>query len=193
VQAAFTDRRFLKHISSKDVGDGDRLAALLAKHAQEQRARWMVYGAERPVNRVLERLPDVRGLTGSSVKACMFRYILAGWSGYMPAACRHTFVLLPSNWTWVAWGFPHRFVARLAAHGSEVFLVGPNSGREWLSGVDSDEALRDACADNYSGGIWTDRIEAARSACPVQRRASSIQGPADQHQSFALGAPGPLG
>ena len=139
---------------------------MLATYTPEQRARWMVYGAEPPVDRVLQRLPDLRGLTGTSVKACMLRYVLLGWSGYMPAACRHTFVLLPSNWTWLPWGFPHRFVARLAEHGTEVFLIGPNSGRDWMSGVDTDEAMREACSDHYSGGIWTDRIEAARSACP---------------------------
>jgi glycerophosphoryl diester phosphodiesterase len=166
VLAALPDRRFLIHIKSDDISDGERLAALLAEHSPEQRGRWMVYGSEHPVQRVLERLPDVRGLTGSSVKACMVRYLLLGWSGYMAEACRHTFLLLPSNWTGIVWGFPHRFVARLAEHGSEVFLVGPNSGRDWLSGLDSDEAMRAACADRYSGGIWTDRIEAARSACP---------------------------
>jgi glycerophosphoryl diester phosphodiesterase len=166
VLAAFPDERFLIHIKMNDVSVADQLASLLAEHPPEQRARWMVYGSEHPVQHVLERLPDLRGLTGSSVKACMVRYILLGWSGYMPEACRHTFLLLPTNWTWMVWGFPHRFVARLAEHGTEVFLIGANSGRDWLSGVDSNDAMRAACADHYSGGIWTDRIEAARSACP---------------------------
>jgi glycerophosphoryl diester phosphodiesterase len=166
VLAAFPDRRFLIHIKSGDISEGERLAAMLAEYPPEQRAHWMVYGSDPPVQRVLARLPDLRVLTGSSVKACMVRYILIGWTGYIPEACRHTFLLLPSNWTWLVWGFPHRFVARLAEHGSEVFLVGPNSGREWLSGIDSEDAMRAACADRYSGGIWTDRIEAARSACP---------------------------
>jgi glycerophosphoryl diester phosphodiesterase len=166
VLAAFPDRRFLFHMKMNEVIEGDRLAALLAKHPPEQRARWMVYGSERPVQRVIERLPDLRSMTGSSVKACMSRYIMFGWLGHTPNACRHTFILLPSNWTWVAWGFPHRFVARLAEHGTEVFMIGPNSGHDWLSGVDSDDAMRAACANHYAGGIWTDRIEAARSACP---------------------------
>jgi glycerophosphoryl diester phosphodiesterase len=166
VLAAFPDRRFLIHIKMKDLGVAERLAALLAQHSPQERARWMVYGSEGAVQQVSARLRDLRVLTGSSVKACMLRYILLGWSGYLPQACRHTFVILPSNWGWIAWGFPHRFVARLAAHGSEVFLAGPNSGHDWLSGIDSDEAMRAACADRYSGGIWTDRIEAARSACP---------------------------
>lgn len=166
VLAAFPHERFLIHIKMNDVTVAQRLAGLLAEHSPEQRARWMVYGSERPVQHVLERWPELRGLTGSSVKACMWRYSVLGWTGYMPRACHHTFVLLPVNWTWLVWGFPHRFVARLAEHDAEVFLVGANSGRDWLSGVDSDDALRAACADHYSGGIWTDRIEAARSACP---------------------------
>jgi glycerophosphoryl diester phosphodiesterase len=165
VLAAFPNERFLIHIKMNDVSVADRLAALLAEHSPGEQARWMVYGSERPVQRTVERLPAMRGLTGSSVKACMYRYILLGWSGYMPKACQHTFVLLPVNWTWVVWGFPHRFVARLAEHGTEIFLVGANSGRDWLSGIDSNEAMSAACAGNYSGGIWTDRIEAALSAC----------------------------
>lgn len=167
VLAAFPDERFLIHIKMNDLSVAERLVAVLVQHSPEQQARWMVYGSEGPVQHVLERLPALRGLTGSSVKACMLRYILLGWSGHMPEACEHTFVMLPVNWTWLVWGFPHRFVTRLAEHGSEVFLVGANSGREWLSGVDSDDAMRAACADNYSGGIWTDRIEAALSACPA--------------------------
>jgi glycerophosphoryl diester phosphodiesterase len=49
VLAAFPDRRFLFHMKMNDVSEGDRLAAVLAKHPPEQRARWMVYGSERPV------------------------------------------------------------------------------------------------------------------------------------------------
>ncbi|MEY4547871.1 MAG: hypothetical protein RL685_4066 [Pseudomonadota bacterium] len=177
VLAAFPDQRFLIHIKMNDIGQAERLAALLAQHPPERRARWMVYGSERPVQRVTDLLPDLRSMTGSSVKACMIRYILFGWSGYMPDACRHTFLLLPSNWTWIVWGFPHRFVARFAEHGTEVFLVGPNSGRDWLSGVDSDDAMRAACADHYSGGIWTDRIEAASSACPAHKLHSAQSQP----------------
>jgi len=166
VLATFPDKRFLIHIKMNDVGVAARLAALLAEYSPEQQARWMVYGSEGPVQHVLERLPALRGLTGASVKACMLRYILLGWSGYMPEACQHTFVLLPVNWTWIVWGFPHRFGARLAEHGTEAFLVGANSGRDWLSGIDSNDAMRAACADHYSGGIWTDRIEAALPTCP---------------------------
>jgi glycerophosphoryl diester phosphodiesterase len=167
VLAAFPDKRFLIHIKDGDVSVGDQLAASLSKHSSEQRARWMVYGSDGPVKQVLQRLPDLRGLTGSSLKACMVRYGLLGWSGYMPEACRHTFLLLARNWTWIAWGFPHRFVARFAEHDTEVFLVGANSGHDWLSGIDADDAMRAACADHYSGGIWTDRIEGVRSACPT--------------------------
>lgn len=169
VLATFPDKRFLIHIKMNDLSVAERLAALLAEHSPEQQARWMVYGSEGPVEHVLEHLPALRGLTGSSVKACMLRYILLGWSGYTPKACQHTLVLLPVNWTRIVWGFPHRFVARLAEHDTEVFLVGANSGRDWLSGIDSNDAMQAACADHYSGGIWTDRIEATLAACPQAR------------------------
>lgn len=158
-------RALLIHIKPNDVTVAERLATVLAEHPAEQGARWMVYGSERPVQRVLERVPALRGLTGSSVKACMLRHLLLAWTGYAPSACRHTLVLLPVNWSWMVWGLPHRFVARLAEHDTDVFLVGPNDGRDWLGGIDSDAAMRAACADHYSGGVWTDRIEAARSAC----------------------------
>ncbi len=76
----------------------------------------------------------------------------------MPADCRHTVVVVPLNYTPYVWGWPNRFVARMKAAGSPVFVMGPYHKGTAFGGIDTVEEFRELPAD-YGGGIWTDEIE----------------------------------
>ena len=56
------------------------------------------------------------------------------------------------------WGWPDRFLNRMEAANSAVFVLGPYSGGEFSSGVDTPELFQQL-PDKYSGGIWTNEIE----------------------------------
>jgi glycerophosphoryl diester phosphodiesterase len=106
---------------------------------------------------VLRRLDGVRIVGEGQMKACLIGYLGIGWSGYVPASCRHTIVMVPLNYTWAIWGWPDRFVARLKNEDSDVFVAGDYGGGDAAGGIDTPEQLG-RLPISYSGGIWTDEI-----------------------------------
>ena len=163
VLGTFPDRNFLIHVKGNDAGEADRLAALLSQfketRSKEHRSRLMVYGGARPVERMGELMPDVPSFTGKKVKDCLIGYEAYGWTGIVPEACRETRLLVPINYAPYLWGWPRRFLARMEAAGTQVFLLGPRqSGDRFTRGVD-DISLLNRLPEEYAGGIWTNRIE----------------------------------
>ena len=145
----FPERRFLIDFKSNIASDGDMLARELLARPAAQRRRLMVYGGERPVERALALVPELRGMTRAREKSCVARYVAIGWTGHVPDACRHALLLLPEDRTRWLWGWPDRFVARMAAVDTAVFVAG----------VSSDGWMISASRTAGSAGIWTDHIE----------------------------------
>lgn len=157
VYAAFPDRMFVIDIKAGDAAIGDRVADVLQTLPADVRAQQFVYGAVPAVERVAERLPDVRTFTAPGIRACLKRYLPVGWLGIVPEPCRDTVLLLPVDYTWLIAGFPRRFEARMRRHGTEVVLMGPLVDGV-TTGID-DPATADRVPDDFSGWIWTNRIE----------------------------------
>jgi glycerophosphoryl diester phosphodiesterase len=161
VLARFPDKRFLIHIKSKDANEGTLLAARLKSLPPEQLSHLIVYGSDAPIDVVRSALQGtgVKTMGRRSLMRCLATYIGLGWSGTVPADCRETLVLAPQNYTWLLWGWPNRFLDRMRAAGSEVVLLGPYSGGDFTTGVDT-AAEVGALPKGYDGGIWTNRIDA---------------------------------
>ncbi|WP_072373640.1 glycerophosphodiester phosphodiesterase family protein [Hyphomicrobium sp. NDB2Meth4] len=173
VLAAFPDKRFLVHIKSNDASEGDKLAAFLSHLSSDARGRLMIYGAAPPIEAVHTKLPDIRYGSKTSLKACVFDYIKAGWLGQVPAACRSGLMLVPSNIAPWLWGWPNRFLQRMHEAGVEVFILGPHDGGQFSTGIDEVQQFEDL-PSSFSGGIWTNRID--RIGPAVSRRAATANG-----------------
>jgi hypothetical protein len=110
----------------------------------------------------------MRTMSRARLKACALGYATLGWTGYVPQDCHDALIVVPLNYTWVAWGWPNTFVERMAAANSEVFAIGPLGDGYGTTGVDTLELLNRLPTD-YAGGIMTEHIEviakAARTAC----------------------------
>jgi len=158
VLMAFPDRRFLIHIKSNDPREGEQLASHLAMLPPAQRAHLIVYGGTLPVENLRAHLPDMRTMSRASLTQCLLRYIAIGWSGYVPAACHHSLVLVPVNAAPWLWNWPNGFLNRMACAGSIVVVVGPYSPGEFSRGIDS-EAEFARLPHGFAGGIWTNRID----------------------------------
>ncbi|MBI1210321.1 MAG: glycerophosphodiester phosphodiesterase [Alphaproteobacteria bacterium] len=159
VLANFPDKRFLINVKSNDPHEGDLLADRLTQLPPAQRSLLMAYGGDKPIERLHERIPSMRVMSRKSLLDCGLRYIAIGWSGTMPDACRDTIVLVPVNMSWLVWGWPNLFLERMHAVGSEAFVVGAVAlGETGTPGIDSEDDLVRLPSD-YSGGIWTNRIE----------------------------------
>lgn len=159
VFAAFPDKQLLINVKSRDPDEGDKVAALLATLPAERRRAIMVYGGDEPIDAIRRLVPDVRTISRAAIRSCLIRYIGYGWTGLVPAACRNAMVLLPINVAPWLWGWPDRFLARMNGANSGVFVLGPYRGGEFSSGIDTPEAFA-RLPQGYSGGIWTNEIEA---------------------------------
>jgi glycerophosphoryl diester phosphodiesterase len=157
VLAEFPGKGFLIHIKSKDRTEGERLAALLARLAPEERASLAVYGDTAPVEEVKRKLPDLYAGASGALKTCLLGYIAIGWSGYVPTACRERMMLVPVNIAPWLWGWPDRFMARMKSARTAVFILGSHDG-SFSTGIDAAEDLS-RLPKPFSGGIWTNKIE----------------------------------
>jgi glycerophosphoryl diester phosphodiesterase len=156
---AFPEGHFLVNYKSRDASEGDLLASILAEHPGWRNNVWGVYGGSEPTNRAVELIDGLSGFGSREMKECLIGYVLLGWTGFVPDTCRNTYVTLPINFAWLAWGWPNRFLQRMHDAGSEVILMGNHElGDAGTSGVDSVSMLDGIPAD-YDGYVWTNRIE----------------------------------
>ena len=161
VLQTFPDRRFLINVKSRDPSEGERLATRLLQLTESRRALLSVYGGHEPVMAVRQRIPGFVAMSKQTLKDCLLGYIAIGWLGLQPEACRNSIVLVPSNIAPALWGWPNRFFERMHAANTQVFIAGPvdtSLKQSDSSGIDTPEQVRTIPRD-FSGGIWTNRID----------------------------------
>ncbi|AOO82881.1 glycerophosphodiester phosphodiesterase family protein [Bosea vaviloviae] len=158
VLRSFPDRPFLINVKSNDPDEGVKLAAFLNALPPERRATLMAYGGDRPIAALRSSVPGLKTMSRASLKGCLLRYIAYGWTGAMPKECHSTLVFVPINVAPWLWGWPNRFLDRVASVGSSVFVVGPYHGGDFSTGMDSNEDLSRLPA-GYGGGVLTNEIE----------------------------------
>jgi glycerophosphoryl diester phosphodiesterase len=159
VFAAFPKRRFLINIKSNDPHEGDLLAERLLKLPRERLDQLMAYGGAAPIERLRARIPKFRAMSRKTLTSCGINYIAYGWIGATPDACRDTLLLIPSNTTFLIWGWPNLFLERMENAGTLVFVTGPISPQmRGSTGID-DLAAAQGFPQDFPGGIWTDRID----------------------------------
>lgn len=159
VFTALPGQRFLVNFKSNEAREGDMLAALLSSHPQWRPAVWGAYGGDPPTYRAAELIGDLNVWTRKGLVDCLLQYEGLGWTGFTPDACRNTMVMLPINVAPFVWGWQNLFLERLKQAGSQVILLGPySSGDPGTAGIDTPELLAQV-PDDYSGYIWTNKIE----------------------------------
>jgi glycerophosphoryl diester phosphodiesterase len=172
VLTAFPDKRFLINIKSDDPAEGAALAERLGKLPSHRMRLLSVYGADRAIGALQSKLPMLKVLSMSTMKACGYRYLAFGWTGIVPSACRNMLLLLPRNYAHFLWGWPHRLVGRMRSVGSDVYVAAPRGRRDaGTSGIDTAAALA-TLPSGYDGGIWTDRIDVIGSLVAARRTAN---------------------
>lgn len=157
VLAHFPDKAFLIDIKSSDPYEGQLLALYLSALPAQQQSLLAAYGGDEPIAALKERMPDFRVMSKATMKSCLVPYLAIGWTGYMPAACKDTELHIPEKIAPWLWGWPNRFLNRMENSDTRVIVVG-GDGRDFSSGLDTPEDV-DRLPANYSGGIWTNRID----------------------------------
>ncbi len=158
VLTTFPDKRFLINVKGNDAGEGEKLAARIAKLSPQSQSRLMVYGGTNPLEAFHVRLPAISVGSNKSLKNCLVRYLLLGWSGYVPDDCRTGLMLVPLNVAPWLWGWPDKFLQRMGDAGVQVFVLGPYDGTYGTVGVDELEQYA-KLPKAFTGGIWTNRVD----------------------------------
>jgi len=159
VLTAFPGKRFIITFKSNDPSEADKLVAYLrAHHDPVDEGLWAI-GGDRPIDRLHQLVPQARVSSKKRMKACSIGYFALGWSGRVPDACRHGFIVVPLNWRWAYWGWPNCFLDRMKRKDVEVMLTGPMGKGAGLPSLSSPAEL-DAVPTGFSGLIVTDALEA---------------------------------
>lgn len=156
VLAEFSAESLLIHIKSNDPQEGLLLAEFLAELPQERLELLSVYGEDEPIAVLKENLPELRVMSKATMKNALLKYMLIGWTGYTPETIHHKEIILPLKYARFLWGWPHRFIERMKKVDTRVTVVA-GDGR-WAEGFDTVSDL-DQLPENYTGGIWTNRID----------------------------------
>jgi glycerophosphoryl diester phosphodiesterase len=146
--------KLLVNFKSNRIEEGQILAN---RYGASGTSIWGVYGGSAPTQAALAN-SDWTGFDRQTLKSCLLRYALTGWTGRAPAVCAHMTVAVPMDYAPYLWGWPHKFTRRMRAVGTEVILWGPYDGSGFSSGIDDAETLA-RVPDRFDGYIWTNRIE----------------------------------
>lgn len=127
-----------------------RLERSLARRSPSDRKRLVVSGADHGIVKLRRRFSELRVVSRPMALRCVRDYMLLGWSGYVPTACRNSVAGTYHDTGWMMWGFPNIWIGRMHAAGT-VVLMRPRQL--------SEPAFAAAIPPGYMGGIQTDRIE----------------------------------
>lgn len=152
----FPDKSFLIHIKSNDPIEGEKLSEYLAGLPEERLNQLAVYGGDNPMAVLQEKLPNLRAMSMATLKKALLSYIAVGWTGYVPPALRNTEVHIPIKYAPFLWGWPNRFLSRMADADTRVVIVEGNG--KFSEGFDTVESLK-ALPPDFTGVIWTNRID----------------------------------
>ncbi len=144
------------HLKSDEQKDGEKLGEYLSLLSDENLGRLVVYGGDRSIAALHERLPQLRVMSKATMIEGLLAYMAIGWTGYVPGSLRNTQLHLPEKYAPWLWGWPTRFLRRMEGANSRVILVAGEGG--FSEGFDTVEDLM-RLPRGYTGGIWTNRID----------------------------------
>ncbi|WP_227938789.1 glycerophosphodiester phosphodiesterase family protein [Alkalihalobacillus deserti] len=156
VLSHFPEQSFLIHIKSNGPNEGEHLSNYLTKVPDSRLKNLSVYGGDKPILSLKEKLPELRVMSKETMKSCLLPYIAVGWTGYVPSACGNAQLHILEKIAPYLWGFPSKFLDRMEDANTRVILVAGDGG--WSEGFDKKQDL-ERLPKNYTGGIWTNRID----------------------------------
>ncbi|MEA3037224.1 MAG: glycerophosphoryl diester phosphodiesterase [Sphingomonadales bacterium] len=139
---------------SKDPRDADALVAAFRRAGIAIDDKYGFQGPPAVGARMRQLVPGAWFNDGVGARACLKAYVEIGWTGFMPASCRDTTIIVPLNYRWALWGWPYRFLDRMAKANTRVVIWGSykNGG---VAALDRPEQYDQVPAD-FHGWLWVD-------------------------------------
>jgi len=102
--------------------NGKRSSEALYSFLKKYRSNTVIITSSKGIKWFKNKGSSTKLISVDSVKKCGLHYLLVGWAGIVPNACKDTIVLIPPSKAKYFWGYPERLAARLQEHGSQVYL-----------------------------------------------------------------------
>ncbi|MEA3001610.1 MAG: glycerophosphoryl diester phosphodiesterase [Sphingomonadales bacterium] len=142
--------RIVFAFKSKDPRDADALAAAFGRAGVAIDDKYGFFGDPAVLARMKQLAPGGWTFSAKAAGACLKDYLKLGWSGYTPPSCRDTTVVVPLNDRWALWGWPYRFLARMAKANTRVLIYGDGAAP-----LERPEQYDQVPAD-FHGWLWVD-------------------------------------
>lgn len=157
VLRAVPHKMLIVNFKSRDPADADAFLAAVARAGQTVDARFGFSGDAAVTKRLKQQVPDAWVFGKDEIKACLIDYLKLGWSGYVPESCRDTTVAVPLNYQWAIWGWPNRFLDRMASVNTKVILLGDMDENQIAAGLLAPEQLAKV-PRSFRGYLWVDNM-----------------------------------
>jgi glycerophosphoryl diester phosphodiesterase len=106
-----------------EPGDADLLLQAFERAGMAVEERFGFIGDPAVVARAKALAPAAWTFSRAESDACREAYFATGWTGIMPEECRGVTVALTLDRRWRNWGWPNRYLKRMADAGSRVMIV----------------------------------------------------------------------
>lgn len=156
VMYQFSDKKFLIHIRDDGEEIGNILLDKLERLDQEQILNLSIYGNDIAIDIIRRKYPTMKALSAKMIKKAFIEYELIGWTGYIPKSIRNAELHMPLEYAKYLWGWPHKFIKRMKSVNTRMVLVTKKG--QWSGGFDTKDDIK-TIPSNYSGCIWTERID----------------------------------
>jgi glycerophosphoryl diester phosphodiesterase len=113
-------------------------------------------GGAEALARLRQLTPGGWTLDREASRACVSAYRRTGWLGLVPETCRGVALDLPYGGAWTLWGWPYRFLDRMAGAGARPLLTLEPDGPA-LVGLDQPEQLGEV-PYHYAGLLLVEDI-----------------------------------
>ena len=154
---AVPGQQLIWHFKSRDPKEADALAAAFARAGVPIDGKMSFYGPEPVLARMRPHAPSSWMWDLKRTRTCAIAYLKWGWTGFVPEACRGRTLVVPLNYQWAVWGWPNRFLARMAGIDARVIVMGDLENPDAPVGIERPEQLGDV-PRSFRGHLWVEDI-----------------------------------
>jgi glycerophosphoryl diester phosphodiesterase len=108
----------------RDPAVAEAVAAALKRAGATGAERFAFEGDGAVTARAAQLLPGAWTFPEHPAGPCLADYVRTGWTSFVPASCHGATIALTVGERWKLWGWPYRFLDRMAAADAKVLMYG---------------------------------------------------------------------
>ncbi len=149
--------KLLFSLAGNDPRQADLLAAAFARAGVEPGPRFGFRGSPAVAARIRRLAPKAWTWSLEEASACADAYRTWGWTSYVPSNCKGGTIVIPLDHQFTIWGWPNRFLSRMAGTGTKVVVMGPQADPHSVGRLDQPEQLGEVPRD-FKGYLMVEDI-----------------------------------